>query len=324
MLFYYCLRSNNIVTVDSLHTYYMASGPRSHNGMCPGLAEQYYLMPDTETSIGCPCTILLPVPTFHIVSECVYVPHQAQVICRDEHISSHAAIFVLIGLGPRLVFIHFVMEKRFIPRKAGLVYFCVPFMILTPVCQIISYLSSSEFRNTVLRANEKKAFSSEQTSSPIVPPRAQHGSPGRYNLMLRLILRNATFNFCPSSPNSYSSPSYHRPPPTTVYRPPPPANRQSSGRARPTSRLHLHLSPSTTTMSRHRPTPTTDQAPTVSELHRSPGVPRNRRTSRGIVRLCLASWSQYFIMCTHVFRDTASRVRPRWSLSVCLRHVLVW
>ena len=131
-LFYY------IVTADSLHTY-MASGPRSHKGMCPGLAEQYYLMPDTETFIGCPCTIFLPVPTFYTLSECVYVPHQAQVICRDEHISSHAAIFVLIGLGPRLVFIHFVMEKRFIPRKAGLIYFCVPFMILTPVCPISSY-----------------------------------------------------------------------------------------------------------------------------------------------------------------------------------------
>ena len=187
--------------------------------MCPGLAEQYYLMPDTETFIGCPCTIFLPVPTFHIVSECVYVPHQAQVICRDEHISSPAAIFVLIGLGPRLVFIHFIMEKRFIPRKAGLVYFCAPLMILTPVCQISSYLSSSEFRNTVLRANEKKAFSSERMSSLIVPTRAQHGSPrALYNLMLRLILQNATFNFCPSSPNSYSSPSVYRPPPTTVYR----------------------------------------------------------------------------------------------------------
>ena len=193
--------------------------------MCPGLAEQYYLMPDTETFIGCPCTIFLPVPTFHIVSECVYVPHQAQVICRDEHISSPAAIFVLIGLGPRLVFIHFIMEKRFIPRKAGLVYFCAPFMILTPVCQISSYLSSSEFRNTVLRANEKKAFSSERMSSLIVPTRAQHGSPrALYNLMLRLILQNATFNFCPSSPNSYSTvcPStvHRRPPSTAACQPP--------------------------------------------------------------------------------------------------------
>ena len=68
-----------------------------------------------------------------ILSERVYVSHQAQAVCRDEHISSPAAIFVLIGLGPRLVFIHFVMEKRLIPRKAGLIYFCVPFMILTRV-----------------------------------------------------------------------------------------------------------------------------------------------------------------------------------------------
>ena len=80
-------------------------------------------------------------------AECVYVPHQALVVCRDEHISSPAAIFVLIGLGPRLVFAHFTVEKRLIPRKDIL---CVPFMILTPVCQIILYLSSSEFRNTVL------------------------------------------------------------------------------------------------------------------------------------------------------------------------------
>ena len=83
-------------------------------------------------------------------------------------ISSPVAIFVLIGLGPRLVFIHFTMEKRLIPRKAGLIYFCVPFLILTPLCQIISYLSSSEFRNTVLWTNEKKPFLSDRTSSPIV------------------------------------------------------------------------------------------------------------------------------------------------------------
>ena len=102
---------------------YIASGQRSHKGMCPGLAEQYFLMPDTETFIECPCTTLLPVPPFHILSQCVYMPQQAQVVCRDEHISSPAAIFVLIRLGPRLVFIHFTVEKRLIPRKAGLIYF---------------------------------------------------------------------------------------------------------------------------------------------------------------------------------------------------------
>ena len=53
---------------DSLCTY-MASGQRSHKGMCPGLAEQYYLMPDTKTFIGCPCTTFLPVPPCYILSE---------------------------------------------------------------------------------------------------------------------------------------------------------------------------------------------------------------------------------------------------------------
>ena len=68
------------MTADSL-CMYIASGPRSHKGMCPGLPQQYFLMPDTETFIGFPCTILLPVPTFYILSERVYVPHQAQVVC---------------------------------------------------------------------------------------------------------------------------------------------------------------------------------------------------------------------------------------------------
>ena len=72
------------MTADSLCTY-MASGQRSHKVMCPGLAEQYFLMPDTKTFIGCPCTTFLPVPPCYILSECVYVPHQAQVVCRDEH-----------------------------------------------------------------------------------------------------------------------------------------------------------------------------------------------------------------------------------------------
>ena len=85
------------VTADSLCTY-IASGQRSRKGMCPGLARQYFFMPDTETFIK--CTTLLPVPPFHILSECVYVPQQVQVVCRDEHISSLAAIFVLIGGWP--------------------------------------------------------------------------------------------------------------------------------------------------------------------------------------------------------------------------------
>ena len=85
-------------------------------------------------------------------------------------ISSPAAIFVLIGLGPRLVFIHFVVEKRFIHRKAGLIYFCVPFMILTPVCQIISYLSSSEFRNTVYEPMRRRHFCQIGRVRRLFPP----------------------------------------------------------------------------------------------------------------------------------------------------------
>ena len=234
---------------------YMASDPRSHKGMCPGLAEQYLFMPDTEAFIGCPCTTFLPVPPCYTLSECVYVPHQAQVVCRDEHISSPAAIFVLIGLGPRLIFIHFVMEKRFIPRKAGLVYFCVPFMILTPVCQISSYLSSSEFRNTVLRANEKKAFSSDRTSSPIVPTRAQHGSPGRY-------ITSCSGSFCRTplltfvrpvrTPTLVRPTTVHRRPPSTVHHRLPTASPPAEPVLPPAS---ISISPSQSVHHHHEPPP---------------------------------------------------------------------
>ena len=61
------------MTADSLCTY-IASGQRSHKGMCPGLAWQYFFMPDTETFIECPCTTLLPVPLFIFYQSMVLSP----------------------------------------------------------------------------------------------------------------------------------------------------------------------------------------------------------------------------------------------------------
>ena len=62
------------VTADSLCTY-IASGQRSHKGMCPGLARQYFFMPDTETFIK--CTTLLPVPLF--------IFYQSVCTCHSRH-----------------------------------------------------------------------------------------------------------------------------------------------------------------------------------------------------------------------------------------------
>ena len=101
---------------DSLCTY-MASGQRSHKGMCPGLAQQYFLMPDTETFIGCPCTILLSVPTFYIYFVIIVCMCYYCVVTQSGCSNSYVSMSVYTGWSkkmlPILIKHHFILSEYF-------------------------------------------------------------------------------------------------------------------------------------------------------------------------------------------------------------------